>query len=93
MGTAARVDSLVVDWPSGRRTVLSGLRPDSIITLNEKDATTTQPTPAISEKPLFTTTSGLNFIHQENEFNDFNRDPAYLLHALDRRTAGGGGET
>ncbi|WP_431213508.1 ASPIC/UnbV domain-containing protein [Puia sp. P3] len=74
LGTAARIDSLVVDWPSGRRTVLSGLRPDSIITLNEKDATTTQLTPAISEKPLFTTTSGLNFIHQENEFNDFNRD-------------------
>jgi hypothetical protein len=74
LGRADRIDSLVVDWPSGRRTVLPGLRPDSIITLDEKDAVSAAPVVPVAEKRLFAAASGLDFVHRENEFNDFNRD-------------------
>jgi len=83
LGKAALIDSLVIEWPSGKHTVLKGVHADQVVTLREQDAsaappapsTTTQAPPA-SAAPLFTATTapGLTFLHHENEFNDFNRD-------------------
>ncbi|MBS1601147.1 MAG: VCBS repeat-containing protein, partial [Bacteroidetes bacterium] len=125
LGKTTNIDSLIVQWPSGKQTKLKNLTPNQIITLNEKDATPATPTipatPAISvtpttpvtaatatttpvtpvttptptspitaattpiptttlPHPLFTPTTGLSFLHRENEFNDFNRD--HLLFSM-----------
>jgi hypothetical protein len=110
LGKAAVIDSLVVEWPSGKRTVLQKPRINAILTLKEQDASVppvtppapapvTPPAPApatapvpspgteqaatAGPAPLFTaiTPPGLNFVHHENEFNDFNRD-RLLFHML-----------
>ena len=108
LGKVKTIDSVVVEWPGGKRTVLKGPHPDQIITLREQDAITATPVanvpipaatiagntasqpvastvatapqpilaPTAAPQPLFTPTTapGLDFIHHENDFNDFNRD-------------------
>jgi len=84
LGKAKSIDSVVVEWPLGKRTVLKTPKVDQIITLREQDAITApaaHPAAAISgtaaaPRPLFTPTTavGLDFVHRENDFNDFNRD-------------------
>jgi len=74
LGKATTIDSLVVEWPSRKKTILKSLTPNQIITLNEKDATPTLITPPTITKPLLTPTTRPAFLHRENEFNDFNRD-------------------
>jgi hypothetical protein len=77
LGKAASIDSLVIEWPSGKRTAVASPHIDQIMTLREQDAGAppTPPSPA-AHALLFTATTapGLNFIHHENEFDDFNRD-------------------
>src|SRR5258708_257889 len=77
VGKAKVIDSVVVEWPAGKRTVLKEQHPNQILTLWEKNASPTPrsiPPPAL--RPVLTSASapGLNFVHHENEFNDFNRD-------------------
>src|SRR5260221_4300016 len=77
LGKDKVIDPVVVEWPAGKRTVLKEQPPNQILTLWEKDASPTprsMPAPAL--RPVLTSASapGLNFVHHENEFNDFNRD-------------------
>jgi hypothetical protein len=48
LGKTKSIDSVVVEWPSGKRTVLRSPHPDQIITLKEKDAGAATPVAAIS---------------------------------------------
>jgi len=75
LGKATLIDSLAVEWPSGKRSVLKAPRVDQFITLREQDASAA-PATATAAAPLFTAAAapGLTFLHHENEFNDFNRD-------------------
>lgn len=67
------IRQLTIIWPSGKETLLSGIRSDTTMNLQEKDAGTAS-TKASARPRLFTDitqNSGLIYRHQENDFVDF----------------------
>ena len=79
LGDLQRVDSVIVDWPDGKRTVLSSVRTNQTITLNQHDGIVKKK-PLIAKKltklfkPEDHQSAGIQFHHQENDFVDFDRD-------------------
>jgi hypothetical protein len=78
LGKSESIDSLRVNWPDGRCTVLRGLPVNQLLTLDENDLSGNCSN--IAEKVSSTLFSkvdkidGLDFVHKENDFNDFERD-------------------
>ena len=80
LGPLTEVDSLIVEWPDDRVTILKNVRADQIIVLDQKDAQdikyhTVQPSSSVSE--YFSDISSnmlIDFVHTENDFNDFERE-------------------
>lgn len=79
LGTAGRVDSLVVVWPDRRFQVLRDVPADRPITLRQADAAGQYAfrlqgarTPLLRD---ITSETGLDFRHVENDFVDFRREP------------------
>ncbi|MBD0298224.1 MAG: VCBS repeat-containing protein, partial [Flavisolibacter sp.] len=78
LGSDATIDSLRVVWQSGKEQVLSNIKADQVLTLEEKNATATfsLPKPAT---PLFTEiTAPVKFQHISNSVNDFKRQPLMI---------------
>ena len=80
VGHAATLDSLTVDWPDSRRSVTTHVGTNQRITLKEPDSSAVRrpvsPLPPVS--PVFTdvtSTVGVDFVHHENDFVDFDREP------------------
>lgn len=78
LGEHARVDSLVVEWPNGTRTVQANIAADTTITIAQTaNAPTAAPFVAPAVTPLLVNTtaaSGLTFSHAENDYVDFDRE-------------------
>lgn len=77
VGAARILDSVVVEWPSSKRTLLLNVKSDTTLTLSERDAMPVEI--RMIEKaspPVFVRKSieGLSYAHVENEFVDFDRD-------------------
>ena len=79
IGVHATVDSVVVQWPSGKVTTLPNVTANQLVTSKERDGVATPP---ITNRRLQTTifsdvtsSTKLDFKHQENEFVDFDREP------------------
>ena len=85
LGKVEIIDSVIVQWPDGKESVLKSLKPDQIITVDQSTAKTiptnsrqissTVLSPSV--QTLFSPAKlnyGIDFVHRENEFNDFNRD-------------------
>jgi hypothetical protein len=87
LGNLTTVDSLIVEWPDARVTILTNVKTDQILTLSQKDALVSDyrsVKPAGSENKYFTDISAENLIsfnHKENEFDDFKREPL-LFHMM-----------
>ena len=85
LGTATRVDSLIVLWPSRRESVLRNVQGDQLLTVREADAVdkpfATSHSSLAMRRPLatlftdITAATKLDFKHEENDFSDFNREP------------------
>lgn len=79
LGTAQRVDSLVVIWPDRRYQVLTDVAADRIITLSQADAAGRFPSPQPrTPSPLFSDATahlGITYKHEENTFFDYGREP------------------
>lgn len=81
LGNAEEVDSLTVDWPSGRRQSFAGLKANQFYTITEPSApANTPPGPkqfSESSQPLFTESNLLDGIRYEKapSFDDFLREP------------------
>jgi hypothetical protein len=79
LGPLTEVDSLIVQWPDNRVTVLTNVPTDQILTLNQKDAKARAIPPMEGmekEDRLFEEVSlEIPFVHVENEFDDFRREP------------------
>jgi hypothetical protein len=79
LGRSRRIDSLVVIWPDHRYQTLTGVAADTALTLEQRNASGRydyRHGPAAA--PLFTdvsSTTGLDFKHEENSFSDFDREP------------------
>lgn len=80
LGNLTSVDSLIVDWPNGKRTVMIHVPTNQTLTLFQKEAselTTAFDKPSTSAKPYFKEVSNenrINFTHVESDFNDFERE-------------------
>ncbi|MCM4151073.1 hypothetical protein DHD05_05655 [Arenibacter sp. N53] len=77
LGTAKKIDSLVISWYDGGNSVLHKIKPNQTMVLDRailkisavgKQKTTNRPFMDISKE------IGLNHIHQENTFDDFERE-------------------
>ncbi|GJM36609.1 MAG: hypothetical protein DHS20C18_56100 [Saprospiraceae bacterium] len=76
IGDAEKVDRVTITWPNGKSTVLENVKANQVLRLNQKDAdgdalAVTQPITRFKE---IDNRLGVDFQHQENEFDDFKRE-------------------
>jgi enediyne biosynthesis protein E4 len=88
LGAASRIDTLEITWPDGRRQRLMELPAGQKLTLRYGDAREENhpPGPEITKTPLMrevTGRYGIDYIHQETDFNDFQYQPL-LPHKFSR---------
>lgn len=78
LGESALIDSMVVNWPDGRCTILRDVAANQLLALKEKDES--ENCPEILKIEIASVFSkiekikGLDFKHNENDFVDFERD-------------------
>jgi hypothetical protein len=86
LGSLTSVDSLIVQWPDDRVTLLTNVQTNQILTLSQKDAVKLQLNlieSTASEDLYFKNISSekrIDFTHKESDFNDFER--AKLLYHM-----------
>ena len=86
LGRVEKIDSLVVKWPDGKHTVLTDVLPNKEIILKQSEAKLfgSPNRLLVSGSTLFTEiadNAGIDFVHKENDFVDFDRDPL-IFHML-----------
>jgi enediyne biosynthesis protein E4 len=74
LGTISLVDSVLVQWPSGKITRLYNIKTDQIIQIDETGGVKPENVSVTSEPMFEEVKIGIDFVHQENEFVDFDRD-------------------
>lgn len=78
LGEAQIIDSLRVIWPGGKTKLWKNIPANQTLTINEKDLTELYSYQIQNSMvPFFSASDDIEFIHEENEFNDF--DISYLL--------------
>lgn len=81
LGSLTVVDSLIVEWPDDRTTVLTNVKTDQILTLYQKDALNKKfhiIDSSIQGNKYFkdiTRENRISFAHKEDDFNDFEGQP------------------
>jgi enediyne biosynthesis protein E4 len=87
LGDIAVVDSVMVDFPNGKRLVLKNVKTNQILTLKEKDASLKTPEFQSLVKPIFTDVTPQyldNIFHKENPFIDFDIERlTFLMHSTE----------
>ncbi|MFS4466733.1 VCBS repeat-containing protein [Maribacter sp. 2210JD10-5] len=74
LGNINKIDSVEVIWPNNTRTIKYNLEANQILHLTMDEGTEVPKSSATTKKQLFvdnTSTSGIDFTHQENNFDDF----------------------
>jgi len=77
VGRIDTLESLTVDWPDGRTSAMSHVGTNQRLTVRESDGHFQPPIRPSAHPPLFkdvTSTVGLDFVHHENDFVDFDRE-------------------
>jgi enediyne biosynthesis protein E4 len=80
LGADQLIDTLVVSWPDGRITLLTGIKADTVLELHQSDAIIMDYPLKLTSKndnPLFrdvTADGMIAYQHVENDFIDFERD-------------------
>jgi enediyne biosynthesis protein E4 len=78
LGSTPIVDSIVVNWPDDKCSILRNVPVNQFLKLDEKDAVVRKFSfPAKKNSPILQKDEfipGLDFRHKENDFNDFDRD-------------------
>jgi hypothetical protein len=81
LGSLKVVDSLIVEWPDDRVTILTNVKTNQILTLYQKDAKKMSyhvVGPVSSTNKYFIDISSekrIDFVHKEDDFNDFEIEP------------------
>jgi enediyne biosynthesis protein E4 len=87
LGKVSVIDSLIITWPDDRTTVLTWVKADQTLVLDQKDAAGTSiplTHPETMLNKYFTDISHENrfpFTHKESDFNDFERE-SLLYHMM-----------
>ncbi len=76
LGKVAKIDQLAIKWPNGKVQILSNINTNQRLTLDIKNATNIEfPTLAnTKDKYMNTYDSGIDYVHSENPFVDFDRE-------------------
>ena len=78
LGKDSIIQSLKVIWPGGKMSLLTNVKADTLLVINEKEAVVADSVAAAITKPMFTDvtkTSGIDFVHQQSNFVDFKVGP------------------
>lgn len=79
LGKDTLVDQLEIFWPDGKYQAFTDIPANQLWIVDHKEATESKSFGSKKEpKPVFTNISsnaGIDFVHQENEFEDFNHEP------------------
>ncbi|MFN8258846.1 MAG: VCBS repeat-containing protein [Bacteroidales bacterium] len=88
LGNIELVDSLIIQWPDDRISLLTNVKTNQMLTLYQKEAVKMEMDfGLIQNDPKkiledYSSKNTINFIHKENEFNDFERDPLlFMMHS------------
>jgi enediyne biosynthesis protein E4 len=85
LGKTEKIDSVTVQWNDGKEQTIRDAKPNQIITVKQVNATVPVALFPLSVAPtLFkesTDNYGIDFIHKENAFSDFDRDKL-IFHML-----------
>jgi hypothetical protein len=87
LGPLTMIDSLIVEWPDNRVTILKDVKTDQTLTLNQDDASeiilrkTSFSAGTVSYFKDISSEKRIDFTHIENQFDDFRRDPL-LYHMM-----------
>jgi enediyne biosynthesis protein E4 len=76
-GAHAMIDTITVLWPDGRVTELTQLKADQIVTVEHTTSKETHVKPPSVRVPILKNAGrlpGVNLVHHENEYVDFDRD-------------------
>ena len=77
LGKTGKIDSVVVVWNDGRENILKDVEPDQQLTVKQSAAVSTGAGQRTTDNRLFSesnTNYGIDFVHKENDFVDFDRD-------------------
>ena len=77
VGRVDTLESVIVDWPNGRSSIVSPVATNQRLTIRQVDANARAPIRPTAQPPVFSDVSsqvGLDFVHQENTFVDFDRE-------------------
>lgn len=77
LGSAKQVDSIIVSWPGGMESLVTDQPLNQLVTIDFSSAhDPVQSRKKSNSSLLFNEVkpNGVNFVHRENEFNDFDRD-------------------
>lgn len=74
LGEHTVVDELVLTWPDGSQTTLEHVEADQLLEVDYNSAPKTPKAPTATGTALFREVNAPAFRHQENDFDDFNRE-------------------
>ena len=77
VGAVDTLESVIVDWPNGTSTILSPVATNQLLTIRQENTQRTRGAQARDRTVLLrdvTSEVGLDFIHRENDFVDFERE-------------------
>jgi enediyne biosynthesis protein E4 len=77
LGTRTSIDSIVIEWPNQSLTTLRKVAVNQVLKVNQEGAVKRNQAPVKNVKTNFTQLeelAGVDFVHQENDFIDFDRD-------------------
>ncbi|MBK0378639.1 VCBS repeat-containing protein [Mucilaginibacter segetis] len=77
LGSVNKVDSVVIEWQNGKKQTIKNIKADTVLTVNIADAKVNYSLnrSAINTRSLFTEvtrSAGIDYIHQSEDFIDFN---------------------
>jgi hypothetical protein len=80
VGNVDTLESVIVDWPNGKSTIISPVATNQLLTVSEANALPQRSRGTVrrDRPPLLrdvTSEVGIDFAHRENDFVDFDREP------------------
>ena len=84
LGKTTKIDSVVIQWNDGRQQTIKDAKPNQTITVKQSNATAIKQAPIKTPETIFkasTDNYGIDFVHKENDFVDFDRDKL-IFHML-----------
>ena len=74
IGKSRIIDRVEVVWPNQKKQVITAVQPNQKLTLYQMDAKVNINREKISDKSLFQEVTPIDFLHTENNYNDFKRE-------------------